>query len=62
VLILYLVNLCLGASALLLSVLTTEQSIFFLIGLAVLVVWGVNKVKIITLKPVPVHKSKALPR
>jgi len=62
VLILYLVNLCLGASALLLSVLTTEQSIFFLIGLAVLVVWGVNKVKIITLKPVPVHKSKALSR
>jgi UDP-GlcNAc:undecaprenyl-phosphate GlcNAc-1-phosphate transferase len=62
VLVLYLVNICLGGSALLLSILTTEQSIILLIGLTMFALWGVNKVKIMAPKPVSVQRSKFLPR
>jgi UDP-GlcNAc:undecaprenyl-phosphate GlcNAc-1-phosphate transferase len=53
VLAIYLVNICLGASAILLTRLTTERGMVILLLLAVLVIWGSNRVGVIghRLKP-----------
>ncbi|MGB9662808.1 MAG: MraY family glycosyltransferase [Moorellaceae bacterium] len=47
VLAIYLVNLCLGASAVGLTRLTTERGMLILLLLAVLVIWGSNRIGVI---------------
>lgn len=48
VLVIYVINFCLGASAVLLNQLTTEQSSVLLIGLATAVILGANKLGVIS--------------
>lgn len=50
VLVIYGIDICLGISAVLLTMLTTEQSLVILVGLAVLVLLGANKVGVTGVK------------
>ncbi|KKM09926.1 UDP-phosphate N-acetylglucosaminyl 1-phosphate transferase [Clostridiales bacterium PH28_bin88] len=47
VLVIYLVNICLGISAVLLTRLTTDQSVLMLTGLTALILLGANKVGVV---------------
>lgn len=48
VLVIYVIDLCLGASAVLLNMLTTEQSSMILIALATVIILGANKLGVIS--------------
>lgn len=56
VLLIYTINFILGSSAVLLTMLTTAQSVMILIGLSVAVLSGANYIGIITGKSVPAKK------
>ncbi|NLW08023.1 MAG: undecaprenyl/decaprenyl-phosphate alpha-N-acetylglucosaminyl 1-phosphate transferase [Clostridia bacterium] len=58
VLIIYLVNICLGGSAILLSVLTTAQGMLILTGLTILTLLGLDKLGFLSWKQLAGSKSR----
>ncbi|MBE3572328.1 MAG: undecaprenyl/decaprenyl-phosphate alpha-N-acetylglucosaminyl 1-phosphate transferase [Moorella humiferrea] len=56
--VIYLVNACLGASAVLLTRLTTDQGVLILVGLAVLILLGCDRLGVLGKRRVPRIKTR----